>query len=129
MAEERKRDKEYLSVQEFADIRGVSETTVKRRIHDGTIQDVKTEPGPVPGTSKYRIHQSAVRSIPRSQLFGQKRPARLQVHEGGESDTSIDMSSDNAQLLADIKLFRRALDELDLRFKLIESATLESQDD
>jgi excisionase family DNA binding protein len=126
MAEERKKDKEYLSVKEFADIRGVSETTVKRRIRDGTIQDVKTEPSPVPGVSKYRIHQSAVQSIPRSQLFGQKRPTRLQVHE---SDASIDVSSDKAQLLVDIKLFRRTLDELDLRFKLIESVILEGQDD
>jgi hypothetical protein len=62
----------YLTVREFAEIRNLSETTVKRKIADGTILDVQSEPSKLKGHIRYLIPQSAL-LIPRKKLISRER--------------------------------------------------------
>ena len=98
-------DKDYISAKQFADWRGVSPSTVKRRIDDKTIKNIKTKPGPFKGQMQYMIHRSEL-AIRQRDLFGSKRAPQ------GKEDESLAAQNllNNTELIADIQYLRRTIE-------------------
>lgn len=113
---------EYLTVIEYARMRHVSVTTIKRRIYDGVIKGVKTVPGRLPGQQKYVIPRSQL-DLPERDLFGKKRfpRRRLEKNELGDSpQASEDISADVALVRQDLDLVKVMLARLERAVSTLE---------
>lgn len=108
---------DYITISEFADIRGVSKSTIKRRIDDKIIKKIKTMPGPFKGQRQYMIHRSEL-SIRQRDLFGPKR-----APQDKEDDPLATQSLlDNDELITNISYLRRTIDIASKRLEAIEIA-------